>query len=142
MAFIDWKPEFSVSHAEIDRQHPGLVRLLNDLHPVMLGGADAARMRPVFDGLVHYTESHFRAEEALMQEAAYPNLPAHRIEHQQFVAQLKQGCADLQAGRFTAPMKLLSTVKNWLFNHILGSDKQYAPYLAKLNSARRPAAVL
>jgi hemerythrin len=35
MAFIDWKPEYSVGHAEIDQQHRKLVEIINSLYEAM-----------------------------------------------------------------------------------------------------------
>jgi hemerythrin len=39
--------------------------------------------------------------------------------------------SEFEAGN-TAPIELAQFLKKWLLNHIAVSDKQYAPFLAKL----------
>ena len=77
MAFIDWAPKFSVQSVVLDQQHKTLIALINDLHAAMLRGGATEDMQKVFKDLISYTESHFRAEEGIMRQAAYPRLEAH-----------------------------------------------------------------
>jgi hemerythrin-like metal-binding protein len=125
MALVEWRAEYNIGNASIDRQHRSLVDLLNELHAAMLAGGNSDKMHTVFNGLVRYTESHFSAEEAMLERAGYSGLGQHRKEHAAFVSRLVELGGDLKAGRFTAPIQLLTTVKNWLFQHILSSDKAY-----------------
>ena len=137
MPLINWEPRFSVGSLVLDEQHKTLIALINQLHAAMLKGAPAGEMRQVFSELVAYTESHFKAEEGLMQRGGYPRLEAHCAEHREFVRTIRESYARLLAGKLTVSMDLLRFLKSWLSGHILGTDQQYVPYL---QSAKVPAA--
>ena len=130
MAFIDWAPKFSVQSVVLDLQHKTLTALINDLHAAMLRGGATEDMQKVFKDLISYTESHFRAEEGIMRQAAYPRLEAHHQQHVEFVEKARDLHAQLLAGKFTVSMDLLRFLKSWLSEHILGMDQQYAPFLS------------
>jgi len=93
----------------------------------------AGKSRTIIAGTVHelekYTQTHFLAEEALMQRAQYVKLPEHRVEHQKFVAQVQQFRHDLEAGGKCDPNAVVMFVKDWLANHIMQTDKMYSSHL-------------
>ena len=137
VAFIEWNPKFSVGSAVLDQQHKALIALINQLHAAMLKGGLKQDMERIFSELIYYTESHFKSEEGLMRQAGYPSLAAHHRQHVEFVQKARDLHVQLQAGKFTVSMELLRFLKNWLSEHILGTDQQYAPYL---NAEKTPAA--
>jgi hemerythrin len=55
----------------------------------------------------------------------------------EFVEKARELHAPLLAGKFTVSLDLLRFLKNWLSEHILGTDQKYAPYL---NEQRSPVA--
>lgn len=134
MAFIDWNDRFSVGSLVLDQQHKALVALINQLHAAMLKGALKEDMRKVFGELVHYTDSHFKAEEEMMRQSGYPLLAGHRTEHVEFVLKARELQGRLLTGKLTVSLDLLRFLKSWLSEHILGSDQQYAPYLSAARS--------
>jgi len=129
MAFIEWTPKFSVGSQVLDQQHKALIAIINELHAAMLRGGLKEDVQKIFLGLVSYTESHFKAEERIMERCGYPHLSAHRLKHVEFVQKARDLQADLLAGKFTVSMDLLRFLKNWLSEHILGTDQQYVPFL-------------
>ena len=64
-----------------------------------------------------------------MRQNGYPDLPKHQEEHAALTRQVLQFQTDFQAGRVTMTVQLLNFLKNWLEQHIQGSDKAYAPCL-------------
>ena len=126
---LEWKPEYSVGIEELDRQHQGLIRLINKLSEER---GTASMIGYVFDELRVYTREHFTAEEKRLAEAGYPDLKAHKKEHRAFeewLSAVRQaysmgGSADLLAESINA------FLRNWLINHILSSDMAYRPYVA------------
>jgi hemerythrin len=91
------------------------------------GATDSAFMKTV-RGAVEYARTHFYTEEKYMREANYPDLPAHKKEHELFIAQVLNSIKSFEAGG-TEPAVLASFLKDWILNHIAVSDKKYAPYL-------------
>ena len=98
MALVTWDASYSVNVKSCDAEHQKLFDLINALHEAMSVGKGRTIITGVVRELEKYTQTHFLAEEALMQRAQYPTLNDHRLEHQKFVAQVKQFREDLEAG--------------------------------------------
>ena len=130
MELIVWKDEYSVGVAEFDEQHQGLIALINRLTEE---GQRAGTIEGVLDALDRYVKEHFRAEEALMHAHQYEGLEEHRTQHEVFEEWLG---AVKQTYRFTADGDVFAEtvnafLRNWLINHILRTDMDYKPVLAK-----------
>jgi len=126
---FEWKPAYSVQIGSIDGQHQNLFRLAGKLHAAMSAGHSAAILEDLLNGLVHYTEVHFQQEERMMQGANYPNLVAHKAEHEALLHRVHELQQQLASGRTTMSIDVLHFLKNWLEKHIMGTDQQYVPYL-------------
>jgi hemerythrin-like metal-binding protein len=70
------------------------------------------------------------AEEAAMERARYPELAAHRQEHAQFVEYVSGIQEAIKVAELVSAISLLEFLRDWLFNHILGTDRLYVPFLA------------
>jgi hemerythrin-like metal-binding protein len=127
MAFLTWTSEYSVGVEAMDRQHRHLVDLINQLHTAMKNGAPRSEIHDVFQGLAVYTQQHFTAEEAFMQRTGYQGLQGHQAQHRELISSLGILWKDFQAGRMTVSLELMKFLKQWLLNHILNSDRKYAP---------------
>jgi len=131
--FVTWDDDFSVGFAAIDNQHKDLVLMVNELFKGCERGAVAADMaflRTIRKAL-EYAKNHFADEEKYMAQSGYPNLNEHKKQHEDFVVTVIKATHGFEAGE-TAPLEMARFLKDWLLNHIAISDKQYAPYLAKL----------
>ncbi|MEJ5366872.1 MAG: bacteriohemerythrin [Bryobacteraceae bacterium] len=126
MAFVDWKPEYSVGHAEIDQQHRKLVDLINNLHETMKLGGKPEDLKRILNDLVNYTRYHFGHEEKLMEKAGYPDLADHKRVHRAMVEQVEKFRKEVESSRTGFSIKLMGFLKNWLTEHILGTDQKYA----------------
>jgi len=126
MAFVDWKPQYSVGHAEIDQQHRKLVDMINDLHDSMKLGGKPEDLKRILGDLVHYTRYHFSHEEKLMERAGYADLANHKRVHRAMVEQVERLRREVDSSRTGFSIKLMGFLKNWLTDHILGTDQKYA----------------
>jgi hemerythrin len=129
MAYFQWKPEYSVKVAEIDRQHQKLVALINELYTAMESGKGKQAVSAAIVGLVNYTETHFAYEEKLLASHTYPALAAQKKEHEAFVAKVKDFKAKAESGNIGLTLQVGSFLKDWLTNHILKSDMAYSTHL-------------
>jgi hemerythrin-like metal-binding protein len=129
MAFVDWKQEYSVGNREIDEQHKRLVGLINQLHDAMKAGGRHEDLMKIMNELVDYTRYHFSHEEKLMQKAGYRDLAAHQRVHRAMVEQVEKLKQEAGTSRAGFSIKLMGFLKNWLTDHILGSDQKYASSL-------------
>ena len=129
MALMKWESKYSVGVATIDGQHKGLFDILNELHAAMMQGKAQNVTGPLLTKLLEYTQSHFKAEEALMSAAHYPALAQHRQVHLGLTGQVQEFMARNQKGDSTVSLQLLTFLREWLSTHILNEDLKYAPAL-------------
>ena len=125
MLFV-WDEKCNTGIAEIDRDHQGLVDLINDLYEAMQDGSGGALLLPIFSALKHYTETHFAREERFMVDCDAPDQARHIQEHQQMMAKL----ADLESrhrqGEAAISLQTLTFLRDWLKNHICVIDRAMA----------------
>jgi hemerythrin len=125
-----WREDYSVHIPQIDGQHQQLVAIINELHAAMLQGTANAALGRILDELVRYAQSHFAYEEAMLQQRGYSSLTVHRAEHQKLTQQVADLKERFRAGKLTLSVQVMQFLKEWLANHILTRDMQYAKELA------------
>jgi hemerythrin-like metal-binding protein len=124
--YVAWKPYYSVGNSSLDAQHEEILKSIDELYAVMAAGKEDAKTRKVLERLVQYTLTHFQYEERIMQEANYPQLATHKLEHER----MRQRTLELRANfSQVKASELLRFLKEWWTNHIQAEDRSYAPYL-------------
>jgi hemerythrin len=126
---FEWSNNYSVDIGSIDSQHQNLFAIGRELHAAMTAGQGKASLARILDRLVQYTAVHFAHEERLMRLHDYPDMAAHKAQHDALTAQVVKFQEDFNSGRVAMTVQLLQFLKEWLQNHIKGSDLKYAPYL-------------
>jgi hemerythrin len=126
---FEWKPEYSVQIPSIDAQHQRLFALAEELHVAMSQGKAKAVLEQSLAALVDYTKAHFAAEEQLMNQYHFPDAADHKIEHEKLTSQVLSLQKKFRAGEKTLSITLMVFLKNWLENHIAGSDQQYSRFI-------------
>jgi hemerythrin len=141
MAVISWSNAMSVGVEALDRDHRVLVDLIRR---IAVAREEDGDVRPliaeVLAELVAYTVYHFNREEHVMAACGYPELEAHREEHNALTREVEDmqrrfGEADPDLGR----NELLTFLTGWLNHHIMLQDKAYRAY-AEDNPAGTAAA--
>ncbi|MDD5250045.1 MAG: bacteriohemerythrin [Rhodocyclaceae bacterium] len=125
---IEWSPALALGHAAIDRQHQKLFDLAAD----MVGDRDQVRAMRTLAALSEYVIVHFRDEEKLLAGIGYPNLAAHKRLHDTFrtrLAKLYGNAGGMTLDQIAEEVRLL--INEWLTQHIMVSDREYAKYLQK-----------
>jgi hemerythrin len=128
---FEWNSSYATGIGSIDAQHQALFQTAAMLHQGMVAGKGKAALGSILERLVRYTESHFAHEERLMSVHNYPGLAAHKVQHDTLCRQVREFQEQFQSGQATITVQLLHFLKNWLVEHIQGSDLKYAPFLAK-----------
>jgi len=130
MPLMIWTDKMSVGVAKIDEEHKTLIRMLNELYDGVHSGHGKEALGRTLDGLIAYTDRHFKYEEKLFAETGYPGAAAHKKEHDNLTKQVLDVQAKYQAGATgTLSLEVLTFLKTWLVTHIQGSDKKYGPHL-------------
>ena len=126
---FEWKPEYSVQIPEIDRQHQRLFQLAAQLNSAMAVGKGKGVLSQLLGGLIDYTKEHFATEERFMQQYQYPGLQVHQAEHQKLTAQVMEFQSRFERGEIRLSINLMTFLKDWLQNHIAGSDQRYSAFI-------------
>jgi hemerythrin-like metal-binding protein len=127
MALMTWDQKYSVGVKAIDSQHSVLFGLINDLHGAMLKGEGKSMTGQLLEKLADYTQTHFVAEEKMMEAASYPGLAQHRVKHRELIKKLEGYSARFKRGESTLNLHLMNFLRDWLTNHILEVDHEYSP---------------
>jgi hemerythrin-like metal-binding protein len=123
---IVWTNKYSVGCNYIDDQHKKLVQIINELNSAFLSSSERSIISKVLQELVDYTKYHFEAEEKLMEKYGYPNLENHKKIHKQFVDKVVEFSKRYELGDDVVGYDMLNYLKDWLLNHIMGTDTDYA----------------
>jgi hemerythrin len=129
MPVMIWTSELSVGITEIDEQHRNLITLLNQLSDAVLAGNNTEGIQKTLTGLIDYTQSHFSTEENLFKKYDYPETIAHTEEHNKFKQKVIEFERDFKMGKMVLFINISKFIKDWLTNHIKGTDKKYGPFL-------------
>ena len=132
MTLLHWGPALQVGFGDIDAQHRRLVGLVNTLDDAMCAGRDRDVLGTVLAELVRYTTLHFAYEEKLMTRhglADHVHSAEHRVEHERLRSEVETFQRDFILGDADVSQELLDFLRNWLADHILGTDKGLATAL-------------
>lgn len=128
--FIEWDSKYDVGIEAVDKQHRHLVDLMNDLYDACLGEKLELdqKFKDVMKELVDYVMVHFKDEEKIMEAINYPNLKEHKQTHEGFIKEMLSSVSAYTNGKQLVPNSFVRFLRDWLFNHILIDDKEWARY--------------
>jgi hemerythrin-like metal-binding protein len=129
MSFMEWSEKLVTGVKECDDQHKKLVSLINELYDAMKQGKGKEVIDKALDELVKYADYHFTTEETLMSKYGYPELAAHKREHEYFKNKIKEFLDKKAKGEVTLSVEVMSFLKDWLLKHLMETDKKYGPFL-------------
>ena len=127
--FVSWRDDLSVGIKSIDEDHKKLLNLINNLQTAVYYPTGEAFERQALQELLEYTHYHFEREEQLMAEHEYPDYEPHKRQHADMIAKVNGFMAAYEKDRESTIDELTQFLKNWLLNHIAGTDQQYSAYL-------------
>lgn len=127
--FVEWKESYSVGIDSIDQQHKKLLNLINQLQTAVDYSTGEQFEREALDELVDYTKTHFTYEEGLMKDNDYPDYEPHKAMHAKMIKKVEEVLSEYEQDHDTAMHNAAEFLKDWLINHINGTDKEYSSYL-------------
>ncbi len=130
MPLMSWTDKLSVGVASLDDDHKRLVAMVNELYDAMQAGQGREKLSRILNELIQYTKLHFGREEKFFSQTAYPAAAAHKQEHDALTRQvLEVQKKHSDATTATLSLEVMQFLKNWLINHIQGSDQKYRQHL-------------
>lgn len=142
MRSFDFTSAFLTGLPEVDEQHRKLVDLINSFGETLASmDRDHGDLEAVFAELAEYTRHHFTEEEALMASFAVDprHVQQHLADHGSFLEDMVQLYEETAADDQARSEQLLRFLTNWLAYHILGSDKELAAQIEKIETGQTPA---
>ena len=127
--FVEWNDDYSVGIDSIDQQHKKLLNLINQLQTAVDYSTGEEFEREALDELVDYTKTHFTYEEGLMRDNDYPDFEPHKLQHEKMFEKVREVLAEYEQDQDTAMANAAEYLRDWLINHINGTDKEYSSYL-------------
>ena len=133
---FEWKDEYSVGIAEIDKQHQRLFEIGKKIYTLLLTykGQDSFNsISNLIGEMSNYTAYHFQTEEELFEKYNYPNAEAHIHEHQKFIDYLNSlNLGIIDENQKDAIMDLLKFISQWIFRHINSTDFKYKDFFKEV----------
>lgn len=129
---VTWDNSYSLGLDKIDEQHELLLVLVNKIWRTIISRADKKQIFALIKELEVYSIIHFAEEEAYMLEVNYPNINEHKQIHKQFIKRVvMEKTIAIKEGHLS--LDILYFLKDWLINHIKGSDMLFSEYVKKRN---------
>ena len=151
MSLLVWNDSLSIKIPKFDEEHKTLIKMINDIHDVIMYAKGFDIIAQTMKDLVAYTQTHFKREEEFLKKYNYSEIEAHKEEHKKFVAKITMlWCAitlshDEEDRAFVAHIvefqdKYLREMNSsatyiqdflgsWLINHVKKTDAKYGAVL-------------
>ena len=126
---MPWGDNLKLGIKQVDDQHRELVKMINELHRAMKMKLGTKQSGKILAKLADYTVYHFKHEEELFDKYNYPDRIDHKKIHEKLVDKVVGFKAEFHEGRVALSMDLMDFLTDWLRNHIMKTDKAYAPFL-------------
>lgn len=129
MEMISWNDSLSVKIKSFDDQHKKLIELINQFYANISLATKKEMMLDVIKSLKDYTVLHFTTEERYMKLHGFPGYEAHLNEHKSFIEKVNSFEERYSAGKLVLSVEITNFIKEWVTNHIMGTDKKYSSFL-------------
>ena len=136
MTIFEWDDSLSVHIESIDKEHKTLLDMINNyygqIHAIHNGFSTLSLKElriELIANMKHYATTHFKTEEDFFEKYNYPEFKAHKKEHDDFVEKVLELEERLESGKLILTTELTDFLKEWLIDHIKGSDQKYAEFL-------------
>ncbi|MDX2368939.1 MAG: bacteriohemerythrin, partial [Colwellia sp.] len=138
MTELIWNEGMSVGIDAIDEDHKKIIAILAKLTSAEYGETSEQTINAIFTELEHYVILHFAREEALLEQACYAELKAHKANHLKFIEQLPKLKQEwLTKDCLASSEKITTFLHKWIVNHILVDDLDYVSSVYKLSDAAK-----
>lgn len=129
---LAWEHGYKIGQWEMDAEHLILFSLLNQLDININADLADECVHDVLTALDAYIDYHFAHEEALMKSWGYPGLDEHAAKHHLFMVEVSRLREAVKTGdTLRGALKVRGFVLEWLLNHIMETDVDYARFIAE-----------
>lgn len=146
---MDWSemrklPQVGIE--EHDREHQEILETIDAMrNTIRSKGTNAVKRRVIraaLESIVTHMRDHFATEETLMRQSAYPDYVAHKREHETFMKTVGELQGKMTTTSMMPSVESLNVLREWLYHHILESDKPIVPHLIETALSQKAASVM
>jgi hemerythrin len=137
---LGWKQAYETGIPEIDEQHVGLLKLINDLDAFRDHPPGSHEIFNTLNALVAYAEGHFATEERYMERLKYPQILPHKRQHVAFLGTVFRFARQLEEKDPDVFSELVTFLRDWYGAHIGNSDREYKEFFIARGYVRPPSA--
>jgi len=122
---IEWNEEYSVGISTIDEEHKKFIDIINKVIVTKEHTDKPEEIREILYEMIKYALNHFATEETNMVKFNFPEYQSHRNEHLDFTDKTVSMINKVIKGDYNVANQILEYLKQWLVNHIQGTDRKY-----------------
>ena len=129
----DWSDDYLIGIDEIDKQHKAFFDAAHKLYECILDCKGENVVEEAVGFLKGYANTHFRTEEAFMEQHGFPRIEEHKKLHASFFEGLDLLVEDVKVFGPSQHLadRALEIAQDWLIDHIAEEDAQYATHVKK-----------
>ncbi|MGR3175586.1 MAG: bacteriohemerythrin [Candidatus Scalindua sp.] len=125
---VEWDDKYSVDISIIDEEHKKFIDIINKAIVAKEHNGNPEEIKEVLNEITIYALAHFTTEEIYMIKFNYPEYQYHREEHLAFSIKTMTNLDKVIEGDCQKANEILESLKQWLINHIQGTDRKYVDY--------------
>jgi hemerythrin len=122
MAQIEWREEYSIGNASVDKEHEELIEQINLLYEQLSLPLDTVAIESMLADIQADISTHFALEELLMQEAGFAEFEAHKEDHEKLLDQIHDLIFHFSEDPENGSKMLLNRLSDWFSHHFKGFD--------------------
>ncbi|MDR3255455.1 MAG: bacteriohemerythrin [Synergistaceae bacterium] len=121
-----WSKTLETGITKIDEQHKELFKRIDAL----LDAGNKDRLKETIEFLDSYIVEHFTCEQKMHIDSKYPKATAHKAYHDNYVTTFRKmkGQFMKEGHTLTTSQAVNKNVIDWLKEHIMVHDKEFAAY--------------
>jgi hemerythrin len=124
-----WNDRLSVGVEAVDQDHKKLVGIINQLYDAIVARRSKEILGGLLDELELYTKYHFDREEQFFHATGYGDAAEHIRQHNDFRRRIIEIRERYKDGTGGLTLEVMNFLKDWFFDHVLGSDAKYVAHL-------------
>ncbi|WP_006747941.1 diguanylate cyclase [Thioalkalivibrio paradoxus] len=123
---LAWDSDFASGHPVIDGEHRRLFDLANRvLAEALASHSEPDRLASAVSALVTEVERHFRHEEQILEQCAFPGLQGHRNAHRALLRRAREVEAAVRSGPVAVATLVEFLAQDLVLRHMLTADRQF-----------------
>ncbi len=122
---LEWKGRHKDIVSIFEEGSKKLIKIIDMVVTARHHNNDKEEISDVLYEMTMYAHNHFNTEKKYLRQFEYAESQLHDKEHKDFGRKTVNYCNMTMKGNYDITDDLLEYLRQWLTNHILGSDKKF-----------------